>query len=281
MKTSKIKIYNLFLAFSLIIFSYHSTSAQRGLRVGYIDMEYILDNIPEYRQASQMLDQKIQEWQGEIAIKQTKIDNLKEQLKNERPLLTPELIEEKEDEIEYLQQQLLEYRETKFGASGEFIVQKRQLIQPVEDQVFNAIQEIGKVRDYDLIFENSAEALLLFSAPRHDISDRVLKMINRSARDSRRDDKETKKTKEDKNELQQIADEPYKSVKDAKADEEKEKERQKEISERERKLDSIREARENVRDSLRQARKEVFEKRKQERIKRRDSITKARENKDQ
>ena len=281
MKTSKIKIYNLLLTFSLIIFSYHSIVAQRGLRVGYIDMEYILDNIPEYRQASQMLDQKIQEWEGEIALKQTKIDNLKEQLENERPLLTPELIEEKEDEIDYLQQQLLDYRNTKFGASGEFIVQKRQLIQPIEDQVFNAVQEIGTVRDYDFIFENSAEALLLFSAQRHDISDRVLKMINRSARDSRRDDKNKNKTKEEKNELQEIADEPYKSVKDAKADEEKEKEREREISERERKRDSIREARESVRDSIRQARQAAFEERRKEAQRRRDSIRKARENRDQ
>ncbi len=261
------------MAIVIIVFSVSTASAQRGVRIGYIDMEYILDNIPEYRQASQMLDQKIQEWKGEIAVKQTEIDNLKDQLENERPLLTPELIEEKEDEIKYLQQQLLEYRETKFGASGEFIIQKRQLIQPIEDQVFNAVQEIGTVRDYDFIFENSAEALLLFSAERHDISDRVLQMINRSSRKSRLEDK-----KEEKNALQEIADEPYKSVKDAKADEEKEKEREREISERERKRDSIKEAREKVRDSIRQARQEAFEERRQEAQRRRDSIRKAREN---
>lgn len=272
---------NIFLTLIFIVSSYSITLAQKGLRIGYIDMEYILDNIPEYRQASQRLDQKIQEWQGEIAIKQTKIDNLKEQLKNERPLLTPELVEEKEDEIEYHQQQLLEYRDTKFGASGDFIIQKRQLIQPIEDQVFNAVQEIGEIREYDFIFENSAEALLLFSAERHDISDRVLKMINRSAREPRREEKQKNKNKSKENVLQDVAKEPYKSVKEAKADQEKEKEREKEISERERKQDSIREAREFVRDSIRQARQEAFEKRKQERIKRRDSITKARENKDQ
>ena len=281
MKIFKSKTYCLFLTFSLIIFVFNSTFGQRGLRIGYIDMEYILENIPEYRQASQMLEQKIQEWQSEISLQQNKIDNLKEQLKNERPLLTAELIEEKEDEIEYLQQQLLAYRNTKFGASGEFIVQKRQLIQPIEDQVFNAVQEIGTAREYDFIFENSAEALLLFSAERHDISDRVLKMINRSSRDTRLEDKKGEapatKSKEEKNVLQEIAEEPYKSVKDAKADEEKEEEREKEISERERLRDSIQEARESVRDSLRNARQEAFEKRRQEAQKRRDSIRKARE----
>ncbi|WP_445159248.1 OmpH family outer membrane protein [Mesohalobacter salilacus] len=255
-----------------------SALAQRGLRVGYIDMDYILDNIPEYRQASQMLDQKIQDWKREITLKQTKIDNLKEQLENERPLLTPELIGEKEEEINYLQEQLLEYQETKFGASGEFIVQKRQLIQPIEDQVFNAVQEISTVREYDFIFEISAEALVLFAAERHDISDRVLKMINRSARDSRREKQKTETKEEQKNPLQEMAEEPYKSVKDAKADEEKEKERQEKISERERLRDSIREAREKVRDSIRNARQEAFEKRRQEAQRRRDSIRNARDN---
>ena len=260
-----------------------TSNAQRGLTIGYIDMDYILDNVPEYREASQMLDQKIQKWKGEIAIQQTEIDNLKEQLENERPLLTPELIEEKEDEIKYLQEQLFAYRDTKFGASGEFIVQKRQLIQPIEDQVFNAIQEIGKVRDYDFIFENSAEALMLFSAERHDISDRVLKLINRSSRSSgtagkKEEKKSNKEKQEEKNVLQEIAEEDYKSVKDAKADEEEEIQRQEEISARERQRDSIKEARERIRDSIRDARKAVFEQRRLEQQRKRDSIRNARNN---
>ena len=280
MTLSKSKKNHLLFTLCLTLLVLTSTFAQRGLRVGYIDMDYILDNIPEYRQASQMLDQKIQEWQKEIALKQAKIDNLKEQLENERPLLTAQLIEEKEDEIKYLQQELLDFRDSKFGASGDFIVQKRQLIQPVEDQVFNAIQEIGEVREYDFIFENSAEALLLFYAKRHDISDRVLKMINRSSGSSRNSDQKAdkKKSEEEKNVLQEIAEEPYKSVKDAKADEEEEKEREKEISEKQRIRDSIYEARERVKDSLRQARQDAFEKRRQEVQRRRDSIKKAREN---
>ena len=257
----------------------------RGLRIGYIDMEYIYDNIPEYRQASQMLEQRIQKWKSEIAIKQTEVDGLKEQLENERPLLTPELIEEKEEEIEYLMEQIFIYRDQKFGASGEFIVQKRQLMQPIEDQVFNAVQEIGKVRNYDFIFENSAEALLLFSAERHDISDRVLKLINRSSRSNRNSDEsdttsESGKTKEEKNALQEIADEPYKSVNDAIEDEKKEEAREKELEDRQRVRDSIKAARERVRDSIRDARQAVFEKRRAEAKRRQDSIRKARENKD-
>lgn len=280
---------NHYFIFVLLFFTFGITNSAfsqgRGLRIGYIDMEYIYDNIPEYRQASQMLEQRIQKWKSEIALKQAEVDALKEQLENERPLLTPELVEEKEEEIEYLMEQIFIYRDQKFGASGEFIVQKRQLMQPIEDQVFNAVQEIGKVRNYDFIFENSAEALLLFSAERHDISDRVLKLINRSSRSKRNSDEgdekaETGKTKEQKNVLQEIADEPYKSVSDAEADEKKAEERQKELDDRQRKRDSIKAARERVRDSIRDARKAEFEKRREEAQKRRDSIRKARENND-
>jgi Skp family chaperone for outer membrane proteins len=282
MPVSKLDFNKLFFASFFILLIGLSSYAQRGLTIGYIDMDYILDNVPEYRQASQMLDQKIQNWKGEIAIKQADIDNLKEKLENERPLLTPELIEEKEDEISYLQEQLFAYRDTKFGASGEFIVQKRQLIQPIEDQVFNAIQEIGEVRNYDFIFENSSEALLLFSAKRHDISDRVLKLINRSSRKSgsggEKEKKVSKKEKEEeKNVLQEIAEDPYKSVKDAKEDEEKEKEREALLSARERQRDSIKEARERVRDSIRNARQAEFERRRKEQQRKRDSLRKARE----
>ncbi len=280
----KLKITKLNLAVIALLFSM-SLNAQRGLKVGYVDMEYVLDNVPEYRQASQMLDQKIQDWKSQIALQQTKIDNLKEQLENERPLLTPELIEEKEEEINYLQEQLFNFQDEKFGASGEFIVQKRQLIQPIEDQVFNAVQEISKVRDYDFIFERSAEALLLFAAKRHDISDRVLQLINRSSSQSSGDEdkkdepKQSRKEKEEeKNVLQEIAEEPYKSVKDAKEDEEKQKAREEEIAARERERDSIRESRERIRDSIREARQQAFEERRKEAQRKRDSIKKAREN---
>jgi Skp family chaperone for outer membrane proteins len=261
----KLKITKLNLAVIALLFSL-SLNAQRGLKVGYVDMEYVLDNVPEYRQASQMLDQKIQDWKGQIALQQTKIDNLKEQLENERPLLTPELIEEKEDEINYLQEQLFNFQDEKFGASGEFIVQKRQLIQPIEDQVFNAVQEISKVRNYDFIFERSAEALLLFAAKRHDISDRVLQLINRSSSQSSGDEdkkdkprQSRKEKEEEKNVLQEIAEEPYKSVEDAKEDEEKQKAREEEIAARERERDSIRESRERIRDSIREARQQAFD----------------------
>ncbi len=88
----------LFFTIALICVSFIS-SAQRGVRIGYIDMEYILENVPEYREASTQLDGKVQRWKADIEKKQQEVDLMKTTLTNERVLLTKELIEEREEEI--------------------------------------------------------------------------------------------------------------------------------------------------------------------------------------
>lgn len=251
-------------------------SAQRGIKIGYIDMDYILENVPEFQQSINMLNTKAQKWSGELAKKKAEIDQLKDELENERPLLTIELIEEKEEEIEYLTEKMFEYQDEKFGVGGELLVQKRQLVQPIQDQVFNAVQEIGENRSYDFIFENSSEALMLFSAKRHDLSDIVLKLIKRSAK------QDAIKSKDDEDEL--FGDE-YKSVEKAAEDKEKAAEQEAKEKAREKEREEMIESRLSARDSIRAARKKEYEDRKAQLIKdreeaqkKRDSIKKAREN---
>ncbi|MGM0634607.1 MAG: OmpH family outer membrane protein [Bacteroidota bacterium] len=255
--------------FSLLILLSLSLQAQRGIKIGYIDMDYIFENIPQFQQSMNQLDMKAQKWKSEIAKKQEKINNLKEELENERPLLTVELIEEKEEEIEYLQEKLFEYQDEKFGVGGDFMVQKRQLIIPIQDQVFNAVQELGDERGYDFIFENSVDTQMLYSARRHDLSDIVLKMIKRSIKTSDED----------------LFEDDYKSVEQAKEDKEKESQRKADREAKEQERDQIIEQRRQERDSIRAARKKEFEERRRKimderkaRKRQRDSIQKAREN---
>ena len=106
-----------------------ATFAQRGLNIGYIDMDYILQNIPEYQEASSQLDNRVQEWKNEIDAKRREISEIQTQLENERALLTKELLEEREEDIKYLQDQLTEYQQKRFGPGGDFILQKKQLRQ--------------------------------------------------------------------------------------------------------------------------------------------------------
>lgn len=251
-------------------------SAQRGIKIGYVDMDYILENVPEFQQSLQLLNSKAQKWSGDLAQKKAEIDQLKEELENERPLLTIELIEEKEEEIEYLTEQMFAFQDEKFGVGGELLVQKRQLVQPIQDQVFNAVQEIGENRNFDFIFENSSEALLLFSARRHDLSDIILKLIKRSAKQN------PIETKGDEDEL--FGGE-YKSVEKAEEDEKKIAENEAQQKAREQEREAMIESRLSARDSIRAARKKEYEDRKAQLIKdreeakrKRDSIREAREN---
>ena len=93
----------------------------RGLRIGYIDMEYILKNVPDYTEAKNQLEQKAQKWKQEISAKNNEITKLKESLKTERVLLTKELIEEREEEIAFQEKELMDYQEKRFGPNGDLM----------------------------------------------------------------------------------------------------------------------------------------------------------------
>jgi Skp family chaperone for outer membrane proteins len=167
---------------------------QRGIKIGYIDTEYILENLPEYNQISKRLEEKAGDWKKEIEERSRKIDQKKESLKSERILLTSEMIEEIEEEILIDEEELSEYQQKRFGPRGDLIIQKQQLIQPIQDQIFNAIRELAKSRNYDFIFDKSADIVMLYSDKRYDVSDQILRTIsranNRKKVDSRKDKRE-------------------------------------------------------------------------------------------
>ena len=159
--------------------------AQRGVRIAYVDMEYILENVEEYRDASEQLDTKVQKWKVEIEQKQSVLEQMKKDLMAEKVLLTPELIEEREEEIQILEKEMIEYQQDRFGPQGDLVLQKRRLIQPIQDQVFNEVQKLGANKKYDFIFDKSADVVMLYSEKRHDISDLVLRGIARTRKISK------------------------------------------------------------------------------------------------
>ena len=154
----------------------------RGLRIGYIDMEYILQNVPDYTEAKNQLEQKAQKWKQEISTKNTEIIKLQESLKTERVLLTKELIEEREEEIAFQQNELMTYQEKRFGPSGDLMVQKAVLVKPIQDQVFTAVQDIAAQRRYDFVFDKSSDLTMIFAAKQFDISDIIVRKLSRSSK---------------------------------------------------------------------------------------------------
>ena len=159
--------------------------SQRGVRIGYVDMEYILENVEEYREASEQLENRVQKWKIEIEQRQSVVEQMKKDLMAEKVLLTDELISEREEEIQILEKEVLEYQQNRFGPQGDLVLQKRRLIQPIQDQVFSEVQKIGANKRYDFIFDKSADVVMLYSEKRHDISELVLRGIARTRKVSK------------------------------------------------------------------------------------------------
>ena len=170
-----------FLYVFLALIAMQTINAQtRGNKLGYIDMEYILQNVPDYTEAKIQLEQKAQKWKSEIDAKKIEINKLKEALKAEKALLTKELIDERETEISFLENENLEYQQKRFGANGDLMIQKSVLVKPMQDQVFTAVQDIAERLKYDFIFDKTSDLTMLFAAKRFDISDQVLRVLNRT-----------------------------------------------------------------------------------------------------
>jgi Skp family chaperone for outer membrane proteins len=265
MKTKKL----LFFTLAVLCFTFVA-QAQRGVRIGYIDMEYILESVPEYQEASTQLEGKVQRWKQDIEKKQQEIDLMTLNLSNERVLLTKELIEEREEEIQLKEDEMLQYQQDRFGPNGDLMIQRRQLVQPIQDQVFNIVQEIAENKKYDFIFDKSADVVMLFAAQRNDISDLVLRSINRAAKRTQATSKREEKLIQKQEELSLPEEEAV--TKREEAIEAKKEERA-----------NIMQERQKVRDSIRAVKKAEFEARRQKLLdakqQRRDSILEARANK--
>lgn len=266
MKTIKF----IFLSFALVFFTL-SVQAQRGARMGYVDMEYILESVPEYQEASTQLAGKVQRWKKDLDKMNDEIEQMKLNLSNERVLLTKELIEERDEEIKILEDEMLKYQHDRFGPNGDLDIQRRQLVQPIQDQVFNIVQEIAEAKKYDFIFDKSADVVMLFASKRNDISEQVLRSINRAARREEAKSRKDKKEIEKREELS-LEEENEVTEREIAAEERK--------NERERLL----EERKRVRDSVRAANKIEFEEKRrlliEERQRRKDSLSKIRNGED-
>ena len=164
----------------------------KSVKIGYIDMEYILQNVPDYSEAKNQLEQKAQKWKQDIEAKKIEIAKLKDALKTERALLTKELIDEREEEIKFQENELLDFQQKKFGPNGDLITQKAVLVKPIQDQVFTAVQDIAEAKKYDFVFDKASDLTMLFSAKRYDISDQVIRVITRAEKREQMSAKEVK-----------------------------------------------------------------------------------------
>lgn len=211
-----------FLLIFMVLLIANSFQAQtKGTKIGYIDMEYILQNVPDYAEAQNQLEQKAQKWKQEIEAKKNEINKLKEDLKAEKVLLTKSLIEERESEIALIETEILDYQQKRFGPNGDLMVQKNGLTKPIQDQVFTAVQDIATTKKYDFIFDRSSDLTMLFAAKRFDISDQIIKILNRTEKREQLTKKQLKEEEAKEAKEEALADNPNLSERQKALDEKK------------------------------------------------------------
>ena len=167
-----------YLIFFLALTCYNSFS-QKPLRVGYINMDYILSNIEDYKTANQEYSARLDLWRKEIESRKNTIKKNRKELEFKKPLLPEEVYQNLKDEIEFDERELNKYIQKRFGPEGDWLVQEKILIQPIQDEVLAIVQKISEKNKFDFIFDKSSAIIMLYSEKKYDISELVLKSILR------------------------------------------------------------------------------------------------------
>ena len=142
-------------------------------------MDYILSNIDDYKIANEEYDLKLNLWRKEIESRKNIIESEKNELEFKKPLIPDEIYKNLKDEIEFDEKQLNEYIQKRFGPEGDWLVQEKILIQPIQDEVLAIVQKIAEKNKFDFIFDKSSAIIMLYSEKKYDISELVLKSILR------------------------------------------------------------------------------------------------------
>ncbi|PJR03168.1 hypothetical protein CDL10_00650 [Avrilella dinanensis] len=165
--------------------------AQQKEKIAVVDLEYILKKVPEYQEQNRELRKRAKEWDIEIQKRKNEIKKQKDQLALERPLLTSQIIEEKEEEIALLEKELLDYQHQHFGLDGDYFIQKINLAKPIQEKIYAIINDYAQKRKFDMVLDKSDDTNgLLYTKKGVDISDRIVREIERSLRKERLTKKE-------------------------------------------------------------------------------------------
>jgi outer membrane protein len=175
--------------FLILVFVLFLASFSMGQKYAYVDSEYILNNIPEYTDAQDYLDDVAIEWQKEIEDKFAAIDKLYKEYQAESILLPEEIKTQKENEIIQKEKEAKQLQKQRFGKDGDLFKKRVELVQPIQEKVYNAIEEIATTRNYAFIFDKASGATILFADAKYDISDDILDEIGSVMQTVRKEDR--------------------------------------------------------------------------------------------
>ncbi len=160
--------------FACLVLTAFTASAQR---FAYVDSDYILSNIPEYSEAQKQLDEISKNWQKEIENKFKEIDQLYKNYQQEQVLFTEDMKKQKQKEIEDKEKAAKELQKKRFGYEGDLFQKRQELIKPIQDKMYEAIQKVATTKGFDVIFDKSSSTTMLYSNNKLDVSDDVIKQL--------------------------------------------------------------------------------------------------------
>ena len=164
----------LFIAGSLLLIA--SASFAQG-KYAIIDTRYILDKMPDYTQAQKQLDTIAADWQKDIDGKQTALDKMYKDFDAEQVMLSDDLKKKREDQLFMKEKELRDLQRQRFGFEGDLFKKRQELIKPIQDKVFNAVQKLSVQRGYDFVLDKSEGITIIFADPKLDKSEDVLKEL--------------------------------------------------------------------------------------------------------
>lgn len=158
----------------ILLVALASTSLFAQLKVGYVDSDAIMKNLPDAEDAKRQLDALVAEWQNELSKMESDIKTKKDDFERRKLILTDQMKADIENEIKQLEKDLEAYRVKKFGNGGELFLKQDEVMKPVQNKVFNAIQQVAKDDNLDFVFDRSGAVMILFAKDEYDITTKVL-----------------------------------------------------------------------------------------------------------
>jgi len=155
----------------LLVFSASSASAQK---FAFVDTDYILKNIPEYTDAQAQIDDLSKEWQAEIETKFAEVEQMYKDYQSEAVLLPEEMKRKKEDEIIQAEKAAKNLQRKYFGSEGDLFKKREELIKPIQDRIFTAIEELATDRNLGIVFDKAGAVTMLYANIKYDMSDDIL-----------------------------------------------------------------------------------------------------------
>lgn len=176
----------LILTMAILFSAFAVTLAQK---YAYVDSDYILENIPEYQDALDILDEFSIQWQKEIEEKFAAVDELYREYQAEAVLLPEDMKRQRENEIIQKEKEAKDLQKKRFGRDGDLFSKRQELIQPIQEKVYNAIEEIAVTNNYAFVFDKAGSLTILFAQAKFDLSDDVLDEVGTVMQTVRREDR--------------------------------------------------------------------------------------------